>query len=118
MIPCSGITGLVTKGNISMRTVALIVLLIAAVATHAQTEKKTPASEAELAQITERGRNLADYDVAAWYATDAVMPLKPEEGSVVRYIAKRTGDGWTVAFGRLNDARDKFLIAYEAVQGT
>ena len=101
-----------------MRTGALIVLLIASLAAHAQTEKKTPASEAELAQITERGRNLAEYDVAAWYATDAVMPLKPEQGSVVRYIAKRTDDGWTVAFGRLNDTRDKFLISYEAVQGS
>lgn len=101
-----------------MRTCALIILLIASIAAQAQTERTTPASEAELAQITERGRNLAAYDVAAWYATDAVMPLKPEEGSVVRYIAKRTGDGWTVAFGRLNDARDKFLISYEAVQGS
>jgi hypothetical protein len=27
---------------------------------------------------------------------------------VVRYIAKRTGDGWTVAFGRLNEQGDKF----------
>jgi len=101
-----------------MRTCALLVLLIASIAAQAQTERTTPASEAELAQITERGRNLAAYDVAAWYATDAVMPLKPVEGSVVRYIAKRTGAGWTVAFGRLNDARDKFLISYEAVQGS
>jgi hypothetical protein len=44
--------------------------------------------------------------------------LQPAEGSVVRYIAKRTGDGWTVAFGRLNEKRDKFLINYEAIQGS
>jgi hypothetical protein len=101
-----------------MRTCALLVVLIAAIATSAQTQRTTPATEAELARITERGRNLAEYDVAAWYATDAVMPLKPEEGSVVRYIAKQTDHGWTVAFGRLNDTRDKFLISYEAVQGS
>src|SRR5262245_14931393 len=101
-----------------MRKCSILFLLIAAVAASAQTERKTPASEAELAQITERGRNLAAYDVAAWYASDAVVALKPTEGSVVNYVAKRTGDVWTVAFGRLNEARDKFLIAYEAVQGS
>jgi hypothetical protein len=36
----------------------------------------------------------------------------------VRYIAKRTGDGWTVAFGLLNEKRDKFLINYETIQGS
>lgn len=101
-----------------MKTCALLILLIASIATSAQTERTTPASEAELAQITARGRNLAEYDVAAWYGTDAVLALKPTEGSVVRYIAKRNGDSWTVAFGRLNETRDKFLINYEAVQGS
>ncbi|HEX5875236.1 MAG TPA: hypothetical protein VFY60_11365 [Pyrinomonadaceae bacterium] len=101
-----------------MKIRALLVLLLASITTFAQTERTTPGSEAELAQITERGRNLAAYDVAAWHGTDAVLALKPEEGSVVRYIAKRTGDRWTVAFGRLNEARDKFLISYEAIQGS
>jgi len=101
-----------------MKRYAVLVLLLASIATSAQTERTTPATEAELAQITERGRNLAAYDVAAWYGTDAVLALKPAEGSVVRYIAKQTGDRWTVAFGRLNEARDKFLIAYEATQGS
>ena len=101
-----------------MKRYALLVLLIASIATSAQTERTTPATGAELAQITERGKNLAAYDVAAWYGTDAVVALKPTEGSVVRYIAKRTGDRWTVAFGRLNETRDKFLIAYEATQGS
>lgn len=101
-----------------MRKFAVVVLLLASVAASAQTERTTPASEAELAQITERGRNLAAYDVAAWHGTDAVRALQPTEGSVVRYIAKRTADGWTVAFGRLNENRDKFLINYEAIQGS
>jgi len=101
-----------------MKTCAGLILLLASLTTFAQKERTTPATEAELAQITERGRNLAAYDVAAWYATDAVIALKPAEGSVVRYIAKRTGDRWTVAFGRLNETRDKFLISYEATQGS
>jgi hypothetical protein len=101
-----------------MRTFAALLLLLAAVAASAQTLRTTPASEAELAQITERGRDLAAYDAAAWHGTDAVLALKPAEGSVVRYIAKRTGDGWSVAFGRLSENRDKFLINYEAIQGS
>jgi hypothetical protein len=99
-----------------MRKYAILIILVASIVTSAQTKRTTPASEAELAQITERGRNLAEYDVAAWYGSDAVMALKPDEGSVERYIAKRSGNGWTVAFGRLNEKRDKFLIVYEAVQ--
>ncbi|HKV33492.1 MAG TPA: hypothetical protein VJP89_04210 [Pyrinomonadaceae bacterium] len=101
-----------------MKTCTILILLLASIAASAQTQRTTPGTEAELAQITERGRNLAAYDVAAWHGSDAVMALQPTEGSVVRYIAKRTGDTWTVAFGRLNEARDKFLISYEAVQGT
>src|ERR1044072_5620958 len=101
-----------------MKIFAVLILLLASIAAPAQTERTTHASEAELAQITERGRNLAAYDVAAWYGTDAVLALQPDEGSVVRYIAKRTADGWTVAFGRLNEKSDKFLIAYEAIQGS
>jgi hypothetical protein len=54
-----------------------------------------------LAQITERGRQLAAYDVAAWYASDAVVAMKPAEGSVGRYIAKKNGDVWIVAFWSL-----------------
>ena len=80
-------------------------------------ERKEPPSKQELAAITERGRDLAGYDAAAWHASDAVQAKQPKEGSVVRYIARKTPKGWVVAFGRLDEARDKFLIAYEASQG-
>jgi hypothetical protein len=33
-----------------------------------------------------------------------------------RYIARKTEAGWVVDFGRLNEAGDKFLVAYEATQ--
>jgi hypothetical protein len=45
------------------------------------------------------------------------VATKPLQGAVARYIAKREGDIWHVVFGRLNDSGDKFLIAYEAIQG-
>jgi hypothetical protein len=80
-------------------------------------QRSSPPSKTELAEITGRGRQLAEYDGAAWHATDAVLAMKPAEGSVARYIARKTDGGWVVAFGRLNEKRDRFLIVYEANQG-
>jgi hypothetical protein len=80
-------------------------------------EAKEPPTKEELAAITERGRNLAGYDAAAWHASDALQAKDPKPGSVVRYIARKTDKGWMVAFGKMNKAQDKFLIAYEATQG-
>jgi hypothetical protein len=67
--------------------------------------------------ITARGRMLAEYDVAAWHASDAVMALNPKKGTTTGYVAQKTDSGWVVAFGRLNDSRDKLLIVYLATQG-
>ena len=78
---------------------------------------KKPPTKQELAAITDRGRDLADYDAAAWHASDAVQAKGPKEGSVVRYIARKIDKKWTVAFGRLDQKQGKFLIAYEATQG-
>ena len=100
-----------------MLTPALLILAIWLSASAALAQRNGPPSKTELAGITERGRRLAEYDVAAWHATDAVLALRPAEGSVTRYIAKKTDSGWAVAFGRLNEKRDKFLIVYEATQG-
>jgi hypothetical protein len=70
-----------------------------------------------LLDVTARGRALYEYDQAAWHATDAVQTMHPPDQSVGRYIARKGDAGWTVAFGRLNGQRDKFLIGYEATQG-
>ena len=67
--------------------------------------------------VTARGRMLEEYDQAAWHATDATLALKPDEGSVGRYIAQKTSAGWEVVFGRLNEGTTKFLVVYEATQG-
>ena len=96
--------------------VLIVAVLLSAPVTLAQ--RTSPASKEELAAITERGRQLAEYDVAAWYATDAVFALKPVEGSITRYIAKKTDNRWTVVFGRFNEKRDRFLVVYEANAGT
>lgn len=94
-------------------TAAVAVTLVG----HAAPEEKEPPSRAVLAAITRRGRDLAGYDAAAWHASDAVMAKKPKPGSVTGYIARKTGKGWVVAFGRLDEKRAKYLVAYEATQG-
>ena len=74
-------------------------------------------SDCDVAATTERGRWMEEYDVASWHATDAFLAAKPTEGSTRYYLAKKSDTGWTVVFGKFNDARDRFLLVYEAVQG-
>jgi hypothetical protein len=94
---------------------ALLAAPILPAASLAQSQPRAP-TESELAEITARGRALAAYDFASWHGTDAVMALKPADGSVRRYIARSTPKGWVVAFGRLTAARDTFLVAFEAAR--
>jgi hypothetical protein len=84
----------------------------------AQTPTAKPPSESELEAISARGRALAEYDAAAWHATDAVLALKPAEGDFEGFIGRRTDAGWTVMFGRFNQAKTLYLITYEAQQGS
>jgi hypothetical protein len=81
------------------------------------TDTEAPPTQKEMAAITERGRNLAQYDAAAWIASDAFMAKKPKQELVGRYIARKTGKVWIVDFGKLDDAQTKFLVAYRATQG-
>jgi hypothetical protein len=76
-----------------------------------------PPSSSELEAISARGKLLAAYDVASWHATDAVQALPADMNRVRRYIARQSGNGWQVVFGKLNETQDKFLVAYEANQG-
>lgn len=74
-------------------------------------------SRAELDTIAGRGRAIAAYDAASWHGTDAVLALRPVEGRVRRYVARRRVDGlWEVAFGRLSPDSDTFHVSYRAVQ--
>lgn len=94
----------------------VLAFVILIVTNPALAQRISPPSKAELAGISERGKLLASYDMAAWHATDAVLAMKPEEG-ITRYIARRTSGVWTVAFGRFNKKKDGFLVLYEALQG-
>ena len=99
------------------KSVALLAWLLLTVPSVAK--KNNIASDSELAAITARGRMLAEYDVAAWHATDALRDAlkaddKPPHGN---YVAKKTDGGWVVVFGKVNDGGDKYLVFYEATQG-
>jgi hypothetical protein len=77
---------------------------------------KPPTPEG-LAEIAARGRALAEYDQAAWHASDAVQALHPTVEAVQRYVARKTPGGWIVAWGAFDKSHTRFLISYEAIQG-
>src|SRR5947209_14217166 len=81
-------------------------------------QRTAPGTVAELAAITDRGRALYEYDEAAWHSTDAVLELKPVKGGFESYIGQKHGDKWIVVYGKLNEKRDAYMIAYEATQGS
>ena len=74
----------------------------------------SPPSPDSLAGIAERGRLLAEYDQAAWHATDAVALLNPGDDEIRGYIAQRRDGKWTVSFGRMSDDGNAYLVAYDA----
>ena len=70
-----------------------------------------------LDSITARGKLLAEYDFASWYATDAVLAAQPRSGLIEGYLARQKPDGlWEVVFGRLDVRRDTFYVAFRAMQ--
>jgi hypothetical protein len=70
----------------------------------------------ELAAVASRGRALADYDLAAWHATDAVQTANPKTIEGQKYIARKENGKWRVVFGALSADKSRFVIAYDAVQ--
>ncbi|MGC1107495.1 MAG: hypothetical protein WA876_13245 [Candidatus Acidiferrales bacterium] len=94
-----------------------LLLAILSLASVAVADRKCPLSDAQLAEITTRGRMLAEYGRAGRHSTDALLATNPDQQGTPLYVARKTPAGWIVAFGRLNDARNKFLIAYEATEG-
>lgn len=92
-----------------------IVILFGILPANAKKKEQTP--DPAWAGIAARGRMLAEYDVVAWHASDAVRAMNPTKGSTNSFIARKTEQGWVVVFGRLNAAQDKYLILYQATQG-
>jgi len=91
--------------------------LVLLVAVSAFAQQVSLPSDSQLAAISARGHLLYEYDQAVWHASDAVMATHPAKENLGRYIARETNAGWEVAFGRLNEGRDVFLIAALATQG-
>jgi hypothetical protein len=81
-------------------------------------QSEPPSLSDKLAAVTARGRMLAEYDFAAWHSTDALQATKPPEGLFNGYVARKTDKGWIVAYGKLSENRDHYLIAYELAQGS
>jgi hypothetical protein len=75
---------------------------------------REPPSAATLAAISDRGRMLAESDVAAGRGSSAVLSLGPLASEVNRYIARKTEAGWEVVFGRSSASKDTFFVSYEA----
>jgi hypothetical protein len=100
----------------SIAWVANLLVAVLAVAAGLLAQNVRLATETELSAITERGRALAEYDQAAWHATDAVQMANPKTAEGQYYIAKKENGRWIVAFGVLNADRSKFLVGYEAEQ--
>ena len=96
---------------------SLIFILVLSLAVLGQ-RTRTTGSAAELRyDHRASGHNLYAYDIAAWHSTDAVLALKPAEGSFGSYIGQKKGNEWVVVYGKLSPKRDAFLVAYEATQG-
>lgn len=100
-----------------MLSAVMTILLVSATTFDDPPGPKKPPSKEQLAAITVRGRSLAEYDLAAWHASDAVQNVEVKPGSVQGCIARKTDKGWVVAFGRLRGEEGPYLIAYEATQG-
>lgn len=100
-----------------MRVAWLVLLISATVAGQEEKKDRQAPTHAELAATTARGRMLADYDVAAWHATDAVEALKPDHAAAPMYLARKVGEKWEVVFGRLSPDRGSFTIVYRALEG-
>ena len=71
-----------------------------------------------LAGVTERGRALYAYDKAAWHGTDAFFELKPSTEGLTHYICVKSPSGWVITYPKWNPARDRLLVAYEAIEST
>ena len=100
-----------------MRRFALVAALCLSVAPgHAWGQKYDTDLKTYLDGVTERGRALYSYDQAAWHGTDAFLELKPDTNGLAYYICTKTPTGWLVSFPRWNNAYDKLLVPYEAIE--
>jgi hypothetical protein len=78
-----------------------------------------PISAAELTDISNRGRQLAEYEKAGTKAIKALAKAYPnalKDGSFRQALPNKSATGWTVSFGTLADKGETFTVAYEAAE--
>lgn len=93
------------------RRLGLVAVAVLPVVARAQSAP----TQAQLDEISARGRALAGYQRAAWNATVQLMATNPDPATVQRYVAYHADSGWVVAFGRLDTQRDTFYVSNIAV---
>ena len=100
----------------SSRRLAVVGLALVAFAfTPSIARAQSAPTQAQLDEISARGRALAGYQRAAWNATVQLMATNPDPTQVERYVAYHADSGWVVAFGRLDAQRDTFYVSTIAV---
>lgn len=98
-----------------MKTILVLILLVFLPGTMLA-QLPSPPSDSVLAAISERGRQLAAYDRAAWHGTDALIALGHDLREINVMLARPQEDGaWIVHFGRLSADQDSLYQLYEAV---
>jgi hypothetical protein len=98
------------------QTFLLLAAASLAAAPPATAQSRTTPDDTTLAAITERGRALAAYGLAARHGGRAIAALREPTYAAggQYYVARPTAAGWVVAFGRVSASRDTFFVAYEA----
>lgn len=81
----------------------------------ASASEKPPVSQAQMDEISARGKLLERYDQIAWHATDAVMALHPPSDAIRGFVVSFRNNNWICAFGRLNENKSGLIVAYETV---
>lgn len=79
-----------------------------------------PPTAAELIEITNRGRRLADYEKAGTRAIKALAKAFPhalKDASFRQVLPNKSANGWKVSFGTLADKGETFAVTYEAIEG-
>ena len=90
-----------------LKRIVPVGLLLLSLTSISITQKRESEPDPIMPDVTARGRALYEYDEAAWHASDALQAAHPATVSLGRYIAHKSDSGWTVAFGHLNEQRDK-----------
>lgn len=97
------------KFSSSVKSLAIVVILFANSLFCQSTD------DSKLRKVESLGRQLYEYDMASWAASDSLMTRKPDESTLGTFLAVRESGIWKVGFGKLSDDANSFLLYHEAV---